>query len=321
MSLKTIAAFVATEAGIPFTTDDEKAYLYDRVDRAALELYVNNDLPNSLKEVYMSLQCDASEIFTFPCYVGQVRGIRRAHYDERNASTFTGPSHRYQKQTWGGISLDNVRIVGNAATSRDIEEEQPITLNLSKAQTKEVKVILTGTTHDDSSEVVEVVFPAGSTTQTFSSLFTEINSVTKEPFFYSSVKGFEETVMQDPLFEIESDQTTSNYLKVHVQDLYNYRVSDRQYNFELLYKPRYRKMWSPYSEFMVPQVFDQCIAWWTISQYAKTSDEAAVYMNKVSLLLANINEDESRGRKICYNIGYNKHAETYERLIEYVNIR
>jgi hypothetical protein len=314
MSLRTIANFVASEAGVPYTTDADKAYLHDRINKAAEELYINNDLPHVLQELYMSLNANVSEIFTLPPYVAKLRGLRRPHYDGKNALTFTGIVPRYQKQAWGNISLDNIRVVGEVATGRDINEEQDITIQLSRVQSTDVTIVLTGDTAEEQGYIEEVTILAGELSTTFSSVFTQINSAVKTPFFFGAVKAFEELAPGAPLFEILAAQVRSNYVKVQIQDLYMFRVTSGQYNFELLYKPKLPLMYSPNSEFIVPEIYDQCIAWWTISQYVKSGDDAQMYLAKVATKLANINEDEKRGRKEKFNIGYNNAAETYDRL-------
>jgi len=315
MSLQSIANFVATEAGAPFATDADKAFLYDRINRAAEELYINNDLPGTLREVYVALPIDVSEVFTLPPEVYKVRGFRRPMYDARNGQTFTSQVSRYQKQTWGDIAMDNIRISGQEATSRNIIEEQNITIQLSRQYSSPVNVIICGDSAKETNLINTVTIPASSKTVTFSSPFTKITSVTKSPFFFGTVSGIEESYPGKPLFTIPSANLTSNYVKIQVQDLYMFVAAAGQYCFEMLYKPRLPIMWSPSSEFIVAQIYDQCIGWWTIAQYYKTAAaEKAVYTEMVANKLANINEDSSRGMKKQFNVGYEKHAETYDRV-------
>jgi len=314
MSLGSIANFIVSEAGVPYETDSQKAYLHDRINKSAEELYINNELPNCLKEVYVEFNGKVSETFTLPNYVYKVRGLRRPHYDFRNGMTFTNMLPRYQKQTWGDVALDNVRIVGQTAIARDVCEEQNITVVLNSTLAEDVKIVIIGDTAQESGRIVKVTIPAGQTNATFSSPFLQITSITKSPFFYGIVNGYEELAPGAPLFQIPSAFSTPLYTKVQVQDMRMFIVTQYQYVTELLFKPRLPVMYDIDSEFIVPVTYDQPIAWWTIANYIKTGDQASMYAGKAAGKLANINEDEERGQKQTFNVGYNVHAETYDRL-------
>lgn len=314
MSLLDIAKFVSSEAGVPYTTVADKRFMHDRINKSALEIYINNDLPNSLQEVFISLQSGNSEIFTLPSYVYKVRGLRRPQFDVKNGMTFTNMVPRYTKQMWGNVAMDNIRIISTVATTRDIMMEQEITIELSDKQDVDVTVVVIGDTAQKTNFITSIIVPANTQSVTFSSLYTSIKSVSKKEFFYGTVYGYEEQLPGKPLFEIPAALMRSMYVKIQIQDLYMYRVVSGQYNFELLFKPKLPIMYSEDSEFIVPEIFDQCIGWWTISQYIKGADEKLAYQQKVIDRLSMINDDEMRGEKKLFNVGYNVHAEAYDRL-------
>ncbi len=314
MSLATIANFVQTDAGVPADTFQDLAFLYDRINRSAEEIYTKNDLPKSLMEVYVSINSNNGESFTLPDYVKEIRGVRRPMYDTKNGMTFTSTVPRYAKQTWGDLALDNFRLVGYSPTRKDISLEQDITVEISRALDKEVAVIVIGNTEEEQGVIQEIIFPVGTLSVTFSSLFTEITSVVKREFFFATVTGTEENTPGSPLFTIPANQNESYFVRIQIQDQYMFQQVLNQWNFELLFKRRLPIMYSPNSEFIVPRVYDQCIAWYTIAQYIKGADDSAMYMSKCVNRLAELNSEQERGQKVPMNVSYNKHAETYDRL-------
>lgn len=315
MALKDIVNFVRAEAGIPYTLQHEKDYLHSRINSAADELYTNNDVPRCLKEVFIAVQPNASEIFTLPSYVGQVRACRRPRQNYASGVSISGPVDRYQFYTWGGVAVDNFRIVGESPTLRNIELQQNIVIKISRALAEDVTINLIGNTFVDTNVLTKVVIKAGTVYTIFSSPYLEFTSIRKAEYFDARVSGYEESIPSDPLFEIPTEQDFARNIKIQVRDLLVAVNYDHEIGWEMLYKPKFIPFRSVDHEFIVPDIYDRAIGFYCLGQYSKKKEEAQLYYEKAASQLNRINEDEARGRKQHFSAAYSKHAATYDRVL------
>lgn len=234
MALDYILRRVRSETGM--TEENQRAYLVDKINEAADELWESKDLPVVLKECCVRANSDRQ--LALPAFVGELRAIRGACSDDIDYHarfSLKDIRPKYVETEWKRL-WNNWRIIGEAPTCIEITETAPGEVIVEEAD-DELEITITGSTA--SSNRVSEVITMTSGTMEWTKSFMDIVSIRKNKTSETDV--LINDAAGNELSIIYSDQLEAKFLIVDISR-YPYsghcQCPDGSYVTEVLYKPR-----------------------------------------------------------------------------------
>jgi len=186
MPLSKILLDIATETGIAVTNDNEKAWVIDKINDIAEEMYATQDITGCLREMTINIDADDdgpvySSLVALPYYVDQLRGLR--------FSVILGgkiPMETMQPRYSLGHGWQNnpyslpFRIVrDNAPLKRDISNASVLTFTIAEPQTADITLSVVGKTTNASRAQETVTLVAGDITVSTTGNFEDVETISK----------------------------------------------------------------------------------------------------------------------------------------------
>ena len=309
MSLRKIKADIASEHGIQIKNEAEDIWLIDRINDAACEIYMSEDLPNSLKEQNFTFK-DKQEVITLPWHVGEVRGIRRPCYNDQHPITLHDLRPRYHLNSWGDVSPDVWRIVGVKPTLINIESILPLTFKVPNPEPGNVTFTAQGMTAGGQLKQYEVVLAEGQTEVKMTNDIAEFNWITKDTVTINTVSIFSGTTLIGELVHV-LDRT--RYVALHVADNCYLPISGcpcGEVMIDVLYKPLYIPMYRDSDCFQIDG-YEHNIVLKFGEMYTRDPAESGSYKSKLDNRANNQANDVQQGRVTKVNFGFNQTLQTY----------
>ncbi len=245
MSLEYIIRRVASEVGItsPNENPEQKARLLDIVNVAANEVYENEDLPVSLKEIY--LRANSNKELALPPFVGELRAIRQSE-DYRLDWNLHDIRARYQNEPWR-TNWRNWRIKGYSPIQTEITNAAPGLITVPIADSS-IIITLVGETSNSSRWSERVILDLVS--KSWIGSFLDFTAIKK-----NKVTDYNITILDadnNEMAIIFADQLDSRYIIVDVSQYPNLTCCpDGTFIMEVLYKPRLQRLERDDDEFPV----------------------------------------------------------------------
>lgn len=270
MPLNTIRAELAADEGIKISSTPEKAWLDDKINKAAQELYAQNDLDNCLREQIFRFGI-ADQQISLPFYVDDVRMVRNYEFTLPVLQKDMRP--RYHVQGWLPPYREWRIKYKDAALASNITNVGPLTITLPQACTLAFTITIVGRTGSAQRRVEHVTFAVGDTEKVTTENYEEVESITK------NVSNNEDLVVTDmggtQLAAIPNSELKSSYTIIQVLDRYQNLAQTPLY--EILYKLKLSPMVTDTDSFPCGDKYDRAIYWKAMELiYAKQQGEVAV---------------------------------------------
>lgn len=271
MSLRTIRAEIAADEGIKIDTASEKAYLDDKINKAAQELYEQNDLEGCLREQIFRTTSSDQQI-SLPFYVWEVRLVR--NYDYLRPITVQDMRPRYHFYGWVEPFCRWRMKYSGHPVERNISNVGPLTITLPRACTSAFTITVIGQTGEAQRIQEYVTFAAGEVSKDTIENYIAIESFTKNRV------NNEDVVIEDmggtQLAAIPNSELKSSYTILQIAD--RFQTGDGQLMlFEVLYKSRFTPMSNDDDSFICGDKFDRAIYFKTLELlYEKKQGEEAL---------------------------------------------
>lgn len=319
MPLSKILLDIATETGISVANPAERAWIVDKVNDIALELYQRMDIDGSLREQTFNIsQSDTdgpqySSLVALPYYVNQIRGIRFSAWPGGKVPQNDMRPRYSVGKGWGDgsneFSTPFRMVQDDAPLKRDIVNASVLTLSVNAAATAAISIYIVGKTTNAERAQETVVLPAGELEVQTAGNFEVIESISKveqydQDIYISDVDGNELAVLFN-------SQTKTCYKLLELQDNnagYQSGVI-RAGGFsaiDVLYKIKFTPFANLQDEFPCGPKCDRAIFYQFVAMYAAQNgqpDKAAGYGAKADELLGNINGDSEGGKNMSFQFG------------------
>lgn len=316
MPLSKILLDIATETGIAVTNDNEKAWVIDKINDIAEEMYATQDITGCLREMTINIDADDdgpvySSLVALPYYVDQLRGLR--------FSVILGgkiPMETMQPRYSLGHGWQNnpyslpFRIVrDNAPLKRDISNASVLTFTIAEPQAEDIVLNVVGKTTNASRAQETVTLVAGDITVSTVGNFEDVESISK-----NAVCGVDITVEDvdgNTLAEIPNSEIRPLYKWLELRDA-NASFGTAtpiltQSAIDILYKMRFTPFANLQDEFPCGSKCDRAIFYRFMAYYEamKQGNEgrAAAMLQKSDELLRNLNTDNEVGKQLELQFG------------------
>lgn len=304
--LKDIITIVSETIGGYPKDATSKASMVRKINRAALRLYTQCTLVNSLDEVILNAST-ADNVVTLPSYIGKVRSIR--HATTRDKIDIQDFPERYHES--GRNSTDELvfKTMRPKATLRSIEIAGKVTVYTSLPLSTSVVVTLMGS-NDNSGSITETV-ELSSTAQSIETdkVFSTITSITKSSS--SEYDIYIKDINDNILAVLPNDALKSEYTALMIFEPNIILAANQDYYaVEVLYKKAFRNMVYDEDSFLCGDIYDEAISWeYAWGHYAAAKDtkgatDANVMVNR---LITNIARDNEQGLKKSYDAAPNRY--------------
>jgi hypothetical protein len=261
MPLKDIKAKVAADVGIKLSSTAEDAFLLDKINQAAKELYTKHDLVGSMREQLFQLSATTQQL-SLPYYIDTIRAVR--DYETRLPIERVDMLPRYQTEgsraKEGGLPW---RIKAEKYPLKaNIGSDGPLTFTLKSAATVTFNIVVIGATSAASrvQEIVNVAAGALAVTTTNNFLADGVerifkSSTTDSDIVVTDIDGKE-------VADIPNSELYPSYTIVQVLDQ-DYTRGQTQL-VEVLYKTRFTPFKNDYDSFPCGDVYDDAIYYLTL---------------------------------------------------------
>jgi len=308
MSLAYILSEVAADTGYhPDTSDADRAYLINKINKAAKELHEARDLVFCNRERLFSLDASTQQV-AFPNSFGKARAFR--NYYTRREIIMHDMRPRYQTAGWTE-NLLTARLKYRSPLQRAILNFAPITLTIPKAEPTAFSVVLSGPTVHSGRINETVTFAPGEISKQTATAFSDL-------LVFGNVKPH--------LYDVTATDTDGNVLSVLpnfewqasylIFQMLDYVASapSAPYIIEGLYKVRFQPFADDMDEFVCPG-YDDAIIWQTRGQLAANSDVslATAYGQKAAQLCSQMADDEQEGVEMRIDFKENKTLSMFKR--------
>lgn len=235
MGFLNILTTVAAECGYDKTDAGERAYLTEKINEAARDIYQARDLPVALKECYVRVT--PNNECSLPPFIGELRAIRPGSKDYCSTKWVLHTMYpRYNRSQWE-TDWKNWRDKGTAATAIEFNNTAALEITIAVADS-ELIVTVVGE-NDDSNNVVDSV-TMDAVSKDLTASFVRVNRI------YKNKRTNHNVIIKDAdgneIAIIYADQTEARYKIVDISEYPNAccgtnSCGDGTYIMEVLYKP------------------------------------------------------------------------------------
>lgn len=326
MSLKTIITDLASEGGIRANDSEQLTLLTYRLNKAAEELYNQNDLIGSLREQVFNVSTDSEGMqITMPSYVGRVRAVR--YYYPSIDLKMVDMRPKYAAKFWQSKNFISWRLKGESPLQVDITNASLVTVTFAQPLTVAVTVTIEGTIEGATGLTQEkLAFEIGQTTLTTLLSFETITNIVKSaPTLYdcdvTDVDG-------RSLALVPNNAVKSLYQWVQVMNLPNNTNGGQQTTYlpitdyvEVLWKQRFRPFINLEDEFICPW-YDQAIIWMYKKQKALLQAEtdpnffiaAKGFQTQCDKIINDVAHESDQNLEKYMNFGSNQFLSAFENM-------
>lgn len=317
MPLSKILLDIATESGIALSNDNERAWIIDKVNDVAKELYELQDIEGCLREISVNIDTDVQSVsqVSLPYYVYQLRGLRfsqilggKVPYEDMRPRYSLG-------RGWGAntFSLPFRMTRQDYPLKRDISNASVLTFSVEEAQTAAIDIYIVGRTTLATRVQEKVTIAIGDLTVDTVGNFIEVESISKTApndcdIAITDVEGNE-------LATIANSEISPRYMILELRDgnVLGANSSFISYagltSVDVLYKTRFVPFRNLQDEFPCGSKCDRAIFYQFMAYYEaqKQGNEgrAGYYQSKARELLRNINKDTEEGKNLEMQFGRN----------------
>jgi hypothetical protein len=248
MSLKYILDRVRSSAGFTNTelAAEQRALLLDFINEACDELYNQTDLPFQLQECNIQINIDEKTI-ALPAFVGELRAVRdKREYEPNSRWSLVDTRPRYVRKDWEN-KWNKFRILGEAATVRDLENASPLTYTTTTIDTNLI-ITVVGETEDSNNAFEDITMNA--LVKNGTKNFTSIKSIRKNKPSADNVVITD--VADNEMALLYADRVESVYKIIDVSEYPDLNCCGDGFVMEILYKPSLNRLYFDHDEFPVP---------------------------------------------------------------------
>jgi len=316
MPLSKILLDIATETGIAVTNDNEKAWVIDKINDIAEEMYASQDITGCLRE--MTINIDAgddgpvySSLVALPYYVDQLRGLRYSQIlGGKIPMELMQPryslGHGWQNNPY---SLPFRIVRDNAPLKREISNASVLTFTIPEPQSGNIVLNVVGKTTNATRAQETVTLVAGSITVSTVGNFEDVETISK-----NAVCGVDITVEDvdgNILAEIPNSELRPLYKWLELRDA-NASFGTATplltlSSIDVLYKTRFTPFANLQDEFPCGSKCDRAIFYRFMAYYEamKQGNEAraSAMLQKSDELLRNLNTDNEIGKQLELQFG------------------
>ena len=262
------------EIGLRPEDQAQNAVLAELINDAALEIYEQTDLPNSLREQTIQVNSDNnSQVVTLPAHMMEVRGIR----DYVMAVTLHDMRPRYHNHPWPTGSMYTFRLLGETAICRSIENDTVLTMD---TQAEDVTVTVSGAT--EAAAQISGDFDRLGAGSASTINWTEVHSVSKN--LYTSVDVILKNAANQEVARVLNFLKDSRYIQLELIERPQTPLSPAIVQpgrvLDVLYKPYFRPLRLNTDTFQVAG-FDVAIIYKAVAIYKIRGIDETSTENKV----------------------------------------
>jgi hypothetical protein len=312
MSLKYILEGFAQDTGIPcidyggiVADPEQRKYALRIINEAARELWNAKDLSGSLEEVIIF--CETAKQISLPSFVGSLRALREVQTELPWKLSTMRP--RYYVDSWADDAIRTWRDKGFSPIAVDILNIAPPKIVVSKVESPNIKVTITGTT-DDSQRISETKTITSLET-VFENSFTGYFSVKKDRI--SEVNVILKDADDREMAIIYNDELESSYRIVDCSEYLLANIED--FSLELCYKKALKDFFNDADEFPVPKyddvILNKAMQIW--NEKKGTPEGALLYDKKAERTAGQITEDQNKGKDIRAQFFRHRHDNLFSK--------
>lgn len=204
-----------------------RAFLVEKINSAAMEIWSAKDLPGSLREITVSVS--PGKVVGLPHFVGALRAMRETDLGRPWVLNDLRP--RYHSQTWP-TKWNNWRFIGYGATMLEITNQAPVVVTIDK---------------DDSDLVITIVGSTATSLRT-TDVITMNASLKNGSISFTKIDSIQANkIPADDVYIVDSEGTTlavlyadskeTRYILVDVSDYpLSAATADGSWEMDVLYK-------------------------------------------------------------------------------------
>ena len=209
---------VCETVGILPDSRDKEAQALAWLNRAAVMIYDQYDLPGSVFEQFFCVDND-KHVITFPWYVGAIRGVR--WHDSSRLVTTRDMRPRYHAVPWTQPYLQ-WRQIASTPLHTPLTNAGPLTFQISTPETTPFDVVVNGQTSVAANATETITFAVGDLVKTSVNLFEP-----ESPFGVTAIKKTRATnsdvivrltATQEEIGRIANNQLYAANLRVQILD-------------------------------------------------------------------------------------------------------
>lgn len=310
MSVLYILTQAGNKMGLQPSNAQQRAVLLRFLNEAAVELYVQADMANSLVEQVFKVNGD--QTISLPNDVGQLRAVRE--YNSHIPWHINQMRPRYNQSNWKDM-WRNWRIKGEQALMKAITNESLLTISAHAVESPAAVVTITGPTLH-SAQISERVILDVTSKNTVNAFINDIVAVKR-----STVGQYDITVSDvdnNVLTVVQNNVLEAKYLVVDISGLpwSTQSTSQQDHYVEILYKKALPWLSNDGDEFPA-RGYDNVIVNKMLQLWCEEQgkvDLAASYDAKATRSLARINEEQNRATQDEVALVVNPHDELLGRL-------
>lgn len=319
MSLQKILSDISTELGIDITNTEQRNWIIEKVNDAALELYTSGDIRGCLREQTFNLDTDAQEssLVSLPSYIDEIRGCRITQLVGGKVPQHSMRPRYSLGEGWGDnmFSLP-IRVVRESAMfKRDVSNASVLTFTLADVEEVDVEIFVVGATTNADKSTELVTIPAGQLSAETEYQYVEVpaniekGAVTKHNITITDVDGNEMAVIGNTEY-----QPSYKWIEFQDNNASLGQISNFRYftAFDILYKTRFVPFRNLFDEFPCPKcdriIFYKFMQYYESQQPGK--EQRAIFASEqCKKLLENLNKDSDQGKTLRIEFGRNGFAE------------
>lgn len=314
MALSDILTRLKSEINVPLSTAEQRTWLLRVINRAAEQIWRSNDLVLALREQYIELPTDNSQV-ALPYYVGQLRGVRRPSIDPRDPIRLHDMRPRYHYNSWGDMGINTFRIKQETPLAQSISSATPLTATIVEPQSTAVSIVISGSSNAAAVTSETLVIPAGSLSATATKVFVDYKTISK------SARTTCDVTMTDAAGNVVSVIPNmldkARYLLINVQEAgcFVYLAVSTCFCIELLYKPFFIPFYNDEDTFGC-EGYDNEITDGTMALLEKDPAKRADLLQLVNTNIANKMDEFMRGQQVPMNMAPDPWIRSYENIFE-----
>ena len=324
MPLSQIITDIASIGGVDLSDPNQLTAITYRINKAAKEIYEQNDLIGCLREQVMQMTAPKGDQFTMPDYVGYIKAVRY-YYPEYNLKT-VDMRPRYQGKYWQTKNFMAWRLKEQIPTLRDITNAAPVLIRFRQPEVNPITVTLAGTTENASNCIENINYPAGSQGNGVQSQnqFLSFSVISKSDTTLSDMDVFD--VDGNCISTVQNNQLKALFQLVQIVNMPNGSLGASQFfqpvtqYVEVLWKMKWRPMVTPQDEFLCP-AYDEAIFWKYMEHKARVSPQTSFDANQADKykavcdgIIKNIADQNDENIEKSINFGENATFQAFEEI-------
>jgi hypothetical protein len=293
MALLDILKLVASDEGINIDDAGEKTSVITFVNKAAQEIYDQEDFPESLDEDTFDIDI-SSQIIALPWYAEHIRGWR--FQDARIQGSVADKRNRYQDGIGNEVWQTRWRHKKHSALQRELTNESVLKVSVPIAETSTVTIDIIGTTSNSSNSKESLVFTPGDLTKTSVGNYKEpILTIRKDRAtnYDFTVKDVNDNVVA----VIPNHRNEAKYRIIQILDCDAFSFTSTMSTVEILYKKRFNPLVNDSDEFLGGDKFDMAVFWRYKEHRSEDVEKAVAFATKVDEVLSKITSNEQMGTR------------------------